>query len=126
MKTPDGRSLMLGVLAWLNGDRSDQNSERVADYVVAKAIAGRFAFFKLVIDLVDGKLHQSAEEELTIEANCVVGENAAGLNSKQCASRFPEWREFTVHHAYRERSWRGSPAALQVNALQSRYRRRCS
>jgi hypothetical protein len=66
------RRVFLGVRAWLNGDRTDQNADRVVEYVVAKAIAGHFGFFKLVIDLVDGKIRQTAEEELMFERDCVL------------------------------------------------------
>jgi hypothetical protein len=63
---------MFGVLAWLNGDRSEQNADRVACFVYEKALSGHFGFFKLVFDLVDGKLCQTAEEELTYETECVL------------------------------------------------------
>ena len=57
---------------WMNSDESGRNADRVAQFVIAKATSGHFAYFKLVIDLVDGKIRPSAEEELTFEADCVV------------------------------------------------------
>ncbi len=36
---------------------------------------GHFAYFKLVIDLVDGKVRQTAEDEMTFESDCVLVEN---------------------------------------------------
>ncbi len=35
-------------------------------------MSGHFAYFKLVIDLVDGKVRPTAEDEMTFEAECVV------------------------------------------------------
>jgi hypothetical protein len=70
MKPIDGRSMMLALRAWL--DEDERNIRPVLEYVIDKACAGHFGFFKLVIDLVDGKLHQAAEEEMTFEADCVL------------------------------------------------------
>ena len=33
---------------------------------------GHFAYFKLVIDLADGKLRQTAEDEMTVETDSVL------------------------------------------------------
>jgi hypothetical protein len=41
-------------------------------FIVAKAMSGHFAYFKLVIDVVDGKVRQTAEEELTCESECAI------------------------------------------------------
>jgi hypothetical protein len=72
MTPADSRRVMLAVRAYLNGDRSGQNTARVGQYVIAKAIAGHFGFFKLVIDSVDGKLRQTAQDELTSETDCAL------------------------------------------------------
>jgi len=52
----DSRSIMLSLRAWLDGDEADQNADRLAEYVVAKAISGHFGFFKLLLDMVDGPI----------------------------------------------------------------------
>ena len=49
---------------------SDRNARRIAEYVIEKALAGHFGFFRLVLDMVDGKLRQTAEDEMTFEADC--------------------------------------------------------
>jgi hypothetical protein len=35
--------------------------------VIEKAMSGHFGYFKLLIDLVDGKLRPTAEEELALD-----------------------------------------------------------
>ena len=70
MRAFDGRTMRLALRAWL--DEDERNIRPVLEYVIDKAIAGHFGFFKLVIDMVDGKLHQTAEEEMTGEADCVL------------------------------------------------------
>ena len=69
MRAIDGRTMMLALRAWL--DEDERNVRRVLEYVIDKACAGHFGCFKFVIDLVDGKLHQTAEEEMTFEPDCV-------------------------------------------------------
>jgi hypothetical protein len=41
-------------------DEDERNVERIAAYLIAKALSGHFGFFKLLLDMVDGKLHQTA------------------------------------------------------------------
>ena len=38
----------------------------------SKAIAGHFGYFQLVLDMVDGKIHPTAEDEMTFEPDCVL------------------------------------------------------
>jgi hypothetical protein len=68
-----------------NGDRNDQNTDRVVEYVVGKAIAGHFVFIRLVVDASDGKMPETAEEQLTFETDGVAailepGESLAGAS----------------------------------------------
>ena len=72
MKVPNSRSIILSLRAWLDGDEGDRNANRLAEYVIEKAISGHFGFFKLLLDMVDGKPHRSAEDERTFEAGCVL------------------------------------------------------
>jgi hypothetical protein len=72
MKGADSRSMMPVLRAWLDGDDSERNADLIAAFVIAKAMSGHFGFFKLVIDLVDGKLHPTAEDEMTFETDCAV------------------------------------------------------
>jgi hypothetical protein len=65
------RVMRYALRAWLDGDKSEENAERLALYMIERAIEGHFGFFKLVLDLVDGKLHRTAEDEMTFEGNCV-------------------------------------------------------
>ena len=90
MKTLDSRTLMLAFRAWLDEDESGRNADRIAEFIVEKAMSGHFGYFKLVIDLVDGKLHQTAEDERTFEADCVLIENDDGLD---------KWRQPEVEKA---------------------------
>jgi hypothetical protein len=70
MKAIDGRRMMLALRAWL--DEDERNIRPVLEYVIDKATAGHFGFWKLVIDMADGKLRQTAEEEMTFEPDCVL------------------------------------------------------
>jgi hypothetical protein len=70
MKPIDGRTMMLALRAWL--DEDERNIRPVLEYVIDKATAGHFGFWKLVIDLADGKLRQTAEEEMTFEPDCAL------------------------------------------------------
>ncbi len=72
MTAADSRSMVLALRAWLDGDEGDRNARQIAEYVVEKALAGHFGFFRLLIDMVDGKLHLSAEDEMTFEVGCVL------------------------------------------------------
>jgi hypothetical protein len=40
----------------MDSDESGRNAERVAEFVIAKAMSGHFAYFKLVINLETGVL----------------------------------------------------------------------
>jgi hypothetical protein len=81
MKAVDGRSITLARCARLDEDDGEQIAGRIAGYVIERAIAGQFGFFKLWFDMVDGKLHQSAETERTLETECVL----AGVLDAQTA-----------------------------------------
>jgi hypothetical protein len=70
MTLPDGWRLVLALRAWIDEEQTGRNAERVVEYVCRKALSGHFGFFKLLIDVVDGKLHPTAEEELTFESGC--------------------------------------------------------
>jgi hypothetical protein len=66
MKGADRWTLMLALRAWLDDD------ERIAELIYKKALAGHFAYFRLLLDLVDGKIRPTAEEEWTFEPDCVL------------------------------------------------------
>jgi hypothetical protein len=64
---------MLVLCAYLSSDSRevcDRLASRIAEYVIERASAGHFGYFKLVLDLVDGKLHRTAEDEMTFAPNC--------------------------------------------------------
>ena len=68
MKRADGRSMMLILRAYLASNSPevcDRLAGRIAEFIIEKAMAGHFGCFKLVLDLVDGKLHRTAEDEMT-------------------------------------------------------------
>jgi hypothetical protein len=73
MKALDSRTFNRAFQKWLNSDETGENAERVARFIIAKAMSGHFAYFKLVIDLVDGKIRPTAEEEMTFESECALG-----------------------------------------------------
>jgi hypothetical protein len=61
--------------AYLDGESRevcDRLAGRIAEFIIEKAIAGHFGYFKLVLDLVDGKLYRTAEDEMTFEPECVL------------------------------------------------------
>jgi hypothetical protein len=72
MKATDGESLMLALRGLLDGDDGERNGRRIAEYVIGRALAGHFAFFRLVFDLADGPIRPTAEEEQTFEPDCVL------------------------------------------------------
>jgi hypothetical protein len=75
MKRAEGRLMMLVLHAYLNSDcreDCDRHAGRIAEFIIDKAISGHFGYFKLVLDMVDGKLHRTAEEEMTFESDCVL------------------------------------------------------
>jgi hypothetical protein len=72
MKTPDSRALMLAIRAWIGEDESGRNAERVIKYLYEMAVSGHFGFFKLLIDVIDGKVRPTAEDEMTFESDCVI------------------------------------------------------
>jgi hypothetical protein len=74
MKGAAGRSMILILRAYFASESRevcDRLAGRIAEFVIEKAIAGHFGYFKLVLDLVDGKLHRTAENEMTFEPDCV-------------------------------------------------------
>ena len=70
MKGADSRTLMLALRAWL--DEDERNARRIVELIYAKALAGPFAYMRLLLDMVDGKIRPTAEEEMTGEADCVL------------------------------------------------------
>jgi hypothetical protein len=72
MKGADSRSIMRVLRAWLNGDESDENAMRLVEHIMEKALSGHFGFFRFVLEIRDGKLHPTAEEEGTFEVDCVL------------------------------------------------------
>ena len=74
MKRANGRSMMPILRAYLASDSPevcDRLAGRIAKYVIERAIDGHSGCFKLVLDLVDGKLHRTAEHEMTFGPNFV-------------------------------------------------------
>lgn len=65
MNLADSPSIMLALLARLDGDDGERIASGIAEYVIERAIAGHRGYFKLVLDLVEGKLHRTAEDETT-------------------------------------------------------------
>lgn len=70
MNGADSRSFMLRLRAWLDGDVTDRNADRLAEYVIAKAISGHFGFFKLLVDLVDGPIDRDSDDSLIGPHDC--------------------------------------------------------
>ena len=68
MKRGDARSMMPILRAYLASDSPDVRerlARRIAEFILEKSMDGHFGYFKLVLDLVDGKLHRTAEDEMT-------------------------------------------------------------
>jgi hypothetical protein len=68
--------MRLALRTWLDGDDGERAGERIAELIIGRAMSGHFGYFKLVLDLVDGKLHKTAEEELTFETDCFIALDA--------------------------------------------------
>jgi hypothetical protein len=75
MKRAHSRSTMPILRAYLASESREvcgRLAGRIAKFVIEKAIAGHFGYFKLALDLVDGKLYRTAEDEMTFEPECVL------------------------------------------------------
>jgi hypothetical protein len=73
MKGAGTRSMISVLRAYLEGgspDENDRNAGWIAEFIIEKAMSGHFGYFKLVLDLVDGKLYRTAEDEMTFESSC--------------------------------------------------------
>jgi hypothetical protein len=70
MRKADSGALMLALRAWL--DEDERNARRIAEHVIDRAMAGFFAYFRLLLDMVDGPIRLSREEEMTGEADWAV------------------------------------------------------
>jgi hypothetical protein len=80
MTGADSRSLMLSLRAWIDDD--ERNARRIARHVIERALAGHFAYFRLLLDLVDGKIRPTAEDEMTSEADDVLVVAHDGLEAE--------------------------------------------
>jgi hypothetical protein len=67
MRRIESGSLMLALRAWLDEDK--RNADRIARHVIDKAIVGHIGYFRLLLDMVDGPIRLSREEEMTGEAD---------------------------------------------------------
>ena len=85
MTKADSGILMLALRAWL--DEDERNARLVVELIYAKALAGRFAYMRLLLDMVDGKIRPTAEEEMTGEADLVlvVADNGWGEETAKAA-----------------------------------------
>jgi hypothetical protein len=75
MKRAQSRSMMPILRAYLDGESRevrDRRAGRIAEFIIEKAMSGHFGYFKLVLDRVDGKLHRTAEDEMSFEPGCVL------------------------------------------------------
>jgi hypothetical protein len=81
MSKADSGILMLALRAWL--DEDERNARRIAEHIVNRATAGHFAYFRLLLDMVDGPIRPTAEEEWTFEADCVIVAADEGRDAEQ-------------------------------------------
>ena len=58
--------------AWLDGEDGDGNANRLAEYVVEKAISGHFGFFKLLLDMVDGPIVRESGDSRIVPHDCTL------------------------------------------------------
>jgi hypothetical protein len=75
MKRADARSMVRILRAYLASDSPevcDRLAGRIAEFILEKSMGGHFGYFKLVLDLVDGKLHRTAADEMTFAPDCVL------------------------------------------------------
>jgi len=56
--------MRLALRALLKGEDSDRHHDLIAEYVLAKALSGHFGFFRLVIELVDGRARSTDDERI--------------------------------------------------------------
>lgn len=70
MRKGDSAALMLAFRAWL--DEDDGNARRLAEHVIKRAMAGRFGYFRFLLDAVDGPIRPTAEYEMSLEPDYVL------------------------------------------------------
>jgi hypothetical protein len=69
MNRDDAGSLLLALRGWLDDERV---ARRIAEHVVNRATLGHFAYIRLLLDIVDGPIRLSREEETTGEADWLI------------------------------------------------------
>jgi hypothetical protein len=72
MRAADIRSMMLVLRAWLYGGDNDGDARRMDEFIIRKAASGHYGLMRLIFEMVDGKSHKTAEDEVTFEGGCVV------------------------------------------------------
>ena len=72
MKGAYSQSIMLSLRAWLDGEDGERNADRLAEYVIAKAISGHFGLFKLLLDMVDGPIARESDDSLIVPHDCTL------------------------------------------------------
>jgi hypothetical protein len=66
-------------------------ARQIAEFILEKSMGGHFGYFKLVLDLVDGTLHRTAEDEMTFAPDCVlvVADDSRDATMAKAAWRHP-------------------------------------
>jgi hypothetical protein len=75
MKRGASRSIMPILRAYLESgspDDNERNAGWIAEFIIEKATSGHVGYFKLLLELVDGKLRRTVEEEVSFETGCVL------------------------------------------------------
>jgi hypothetical protein len=70
MSETETRSFLTQFGAWL--DQDAWNMERVAEYLIKRATGGHIGYFRLLLDLVDGKPGESGLDEPMVEAGTLI------------------------------------------------------
>jgi hypothetical protein len=70
MKPTDARSFVLSLRAWLDDDQDDHKLNRLAMFVIERALHGHFGYFKLLLDLVDGPV-TPRDEKCDDASHCI-------------------------------------------------------
>jgi hypothetical protein len=85
MRKTDSGIQTLALRAWLGED--ERNVRRIVELVYEKAVAGHIGYLRFLLNVVDGKIRPTAEEEMTGEADwlLVVAENERAADMVKAA-----------------------------------------
>ena len=120
----DSQSMVPALRAWLDGADGERNADRLAEYIIEKAMGGHFGFFKLLLDMVDGPIARESDDSRIVSHDCtlIIIDDRRGQKS----SKLPERAHGTASARRRARPARRSdqscpPASQRRRMAMSGY-----